>query len=78
MHFIFIEGDSDFTNIMDGVDTSWHRINDLALTSFQPSIDSIINNYNFLQPELSVKKLISIYKILSGLRTNIWRNKKLQ
>jgi hypothetical protein len=77
--FYFVEGDSDFANLMDGIDTSWHRINDSASASFQLRIDSIINNYNFLQPELSVKDLISIYKILSGLHANnIWKNKKLQ
>jgi hypothetical protein len=76
--FYLIEKDSAVKNIMDGVVTNWHRINDTAFATIQPLIDSVIKNYDFLQPQLSVKKLIEIYQLLFHLEiNNNWKDEKL-
>ncbi len=76
--FYSIEKDSACKNIMDGVVTNWHRINETAFTTIQPRIDSVIKHYNFLQPQFSVKALIEIYQLLFHLQiNNNWKDKKL-
>jgi hypothetical protein len=77
--FYSIEKDSAAENIMDGVVTNWHRINDAAFTNIQLHIDSVIKNYNFLQPWLSVKALVEIYQLLFHLEIdNNWKEEKLK
>lgn len=72
--FVHISGDSLKKDLLDGVDVSWERVQGLAI---RDKIDAIIAKYSTLNPESSVKDLVSLYKDISALPDNYWKNKKL-
>lgn len=78
-NFGFISGDSAFTSMMDGVDTTWLRLNKDTATIINATMNGIIQHYNFLHPDSSVKDLLKIYNLLSNLKTNaVWKESKLK
>lgn len=72
--FVHIGGDSLRKDLLDGVDVTWERVQGLGI---RDKIDAIIAKYSTLNPESSVKDLVSLYKDISALPDNYWKNKKL-
>lgn len=75
-YFAHVNGDSAKTDLMDGIDFSWNRINGGA--SVQTQINNIISGFNFEQPELSVASLVRLYKNIKALPEGVWKKKKLE
>ena len=69
-------GEAPKTDLMDGVDLTWNKVQGGA--GISAKIDAIVNTYNLQKPELSVKPLISLYADLSALPASEWKTKKLE
>ena len=67
-------GDAAKNDIMDGVNTSWSRLQDAAV---EASIDKIVNAYNIYDPSASVPALVKLYQQINTLPVSNWRNYKL-
>lgn len=63
-------------NILDGVTTTWERVQ--GGTAIQTSINSIIAGYNFEHPEKSVDSLVALYNKINALPASYWKAKKLE
>mgnify|MGYP003109553460 FL=1 len=74
----FLKGDfpDDKTNIFDGIDTSWNRLEGGA------AIGAILNpleeNFNFQNPSAMVPQLTQAYELVKNLKDTHWRDIKLQ
>ncbi len=74
-YFKTIEGNAPVTELLDGIQTGWDRVNNSALKNL---IDTIIKNYSFVAPENSVPRLVKLYHDLSLLDDIYWRNQKMK
>jgi len=74
-YFTTTGGEPAKTDLMDGVNADWSRINGGG--KVEASINEIINNYNFQKPELSVPALVKLYQTIQSLAESNWRNEKL-
>lgn len=68
-------GDSAKTDIMDGVNTSWSR---LQAASVETSIDKIVSTFNINNPASAVPGLVKLYQQINALPVSNWRNYKLE
>ena len=75
-YFRATKGDQPKTDLMEGIDLSWRKING------GDAIESLVNNisasFDFLHPEKSVKGLVELYKTLQAMPSGYWRNKKME
>jgi len=67
-------GDSAKTDIMDGVNTSWSR---LQAASVETNIDKIVSTFNINNPASAVPGLVKLYQQINALPVSNWRNYKL-
>ena len=67
-------GDPANNDIMDGVNTSWSRLQGAAV---ETSIDKIVSTYNMYDPSASVAALVKLYQQINALPVSNWRNYKL-
>ncbi|MBK8681759.1 MAG: PIG-L family deacetylase [Bacteroidetes bacterium] len=71
------KGPSFDTDIFEGINTTWERFRMGA--DIGSMIDSIINNYNIVNPAASLPKLLQLYKVINALpKQNITTYKKQQ
>jgi LmbE family N-acetylglucosaminyl deacetylase len=80
-YFKFIKGENSSTDIMEGVDVSWQRIN--GTTEIQNLINECIKNYDASSPEKSVTALVRIYREITALNapdplSAYWKSQKLK
>ncbi len=73
-YFKTIKGTVPTKTLMDGVDTTWQRVND---PDVEKSVQSLINDYSFEHPEHSLHQLLSIYKMLLNKPAGYWRDQKI-
>lgn len=73
-YFLTTGGDAPKTDLMDGVDNSWKRVN---ASTIQDKINGIISQYNFEYPEHSTAPLVDLYKSIQQLPDGYWKTKKL-
>ncbi len=67
-------GDLAKTDIMEGVNTSWNR---LQASFIQDAINEIVKNFDFENPSKSVSALVNLYKLINTLPSSQWRDYKL-
>jgi LmbE family N-acetylglucosaminyl deacetylase len=67
-------GDSAKTDIMEGVNTSWSR---LQANAVETNIDKIVSSYNLNDPAASVPALVKLYQQINALPASNWKNYKL-
>jgi len=72
-----INGDipKDKSNIFDGIDTSWNRI-DVGQTIY-PIMEGVMKNYDFRNPSTIVPDLLKVYDQLVNSKDDHWREIKL-
>ncbi len=68
-------GEKPVTDLMDGISTTWKRVEGGQLIG--QKINDIINQFNFNNPSLSVPALTNLYAVIKLLPPGNWRNKKL-
>lgn len=70
-------GDTPRTDLMDGIDISWHRIK--GAENIQQKINNIIKAYRFDKPENSVDSLVDLYKTMQSISNKTaWVVKKIE
>lgn len=74
-YFVLTGGDKTNADIMEGVTTSWSRIQQSVISD---KIESVLKQYNFEQPQLSVKPLVELYRNIKQLPDSYWKNQKLK
>lgn len=72
-YFETIKGDKPVTDLFDGINTGWQRINQKHI---EDSIASVIGAYNMEQPIASLKKLVHIYTMIEQLPDDYWKQQK--
>lgn len=75
-YFSFTDGDAAQSDIMDGVNTSWAKVEGGA--AIEATIDEIMKNYSITNPENSVPALVNLYKTLQGLKDGYWKKQKME
>ncbi len=74
-YFKTIKGTPPDTTLMDGITTNWERLNDDAM---ERTVQKLINDYSFEQPQNSLPELLNIYKILKNSPEGYWRDQKME
>jgi len=69
-------GDAPVTDIMDGIDLTWKKVN--GGTAISKIIDRLIASFDLLHPEKSVKGLVELYKSISAMPVSYWKTQKLK
>ena len=81
-YFTTIKGEPPVSDLADGIDQSWSRINSLKDNQLRlkisMDIEKIIHSYVFEHPENSVSALVHLYKSISGISDNYWKTEKLK
>ena len=72
--FQHLNGDTAKMDIMDGVNTSWSRLN---APKIQSSIQQIISTYKIDQPATIVPSLVQLYQQVKSLPESQWKNYQL-
>ena len=72
--FDWVAGDKAIKDIMDGVNTSWTRLN---APEIHDAVTAIVQNYKIENPEKSVKDLVQLYKLVNNLPSSVWKTYKL-
>ena len=72
--FDWVAGDKASKDIMEGVNTSWTRLN---APEIHDAVTAIVQNYKIENPEKSVKDLVQLYKLVNILPSSVWKNYKL-
>lgn len=75
-YFSFTEGDAPQNDLMDGVNTSWAKLEGGG--AIDAMIDDILQHYSLPNPENSIPALVNLYKALQALKDSNWKNKKLE
>ena len=75
-YFTTTGGIAPKTDLMDGITIGWKRIE--GGDKIEGIINTIIAEFNYEKPELSVPSLVKIYQAIKALPEGIWCNKKLQ
>ncbi|WP_299534462.1 PIG-L family deacetylase [Ulvibacterium sp.] len=64
----------DKTNIFDGVDTSWSRLEGGA--AIGAILNQVEKNFNFRNPSEHIDEILQAYKLIQGLKDTHWRKIK--
>jgi LmbE family N-acetylglucosaminyl deacetylase len=73
-YFKTIKGTAPVNNLMDNVDVSWSRINEVVMTG---EVNRIIEKFEVEHPERSVAALVKLYKKAEAVKDEYWRTQKL-
>jgi LmbE family N-acetylglucosaminyl deacetylase len=74
-YFETIKGEKPANDLMDGVDVSWKKIEQVSV---EDSVKSIISKFDEQNPAASVKSLVSLYNTVQKLSNNYWKQQKLK
>ncbi len=79
-YFKLLKGDSVKTDLFEGINTTWSRLN--GTEKLQKQLTDCISKYSPASPEKSVATLVSVYKSLLALEdkgyTAYWKHLKLK
>ncbi|MEP7256405.1 MAG: PIG-L family deacetylase, partial [Ferruginibacter sp.] len=73
-YFKTIKGTAPVNDLMDNVDVSWSRINEVVLTG---TVNRIIEKFDVEHPERSVNALTKLYKNAEAIKDEYWKTQKL-
>jgi LmbE family N-acetylglucosaminyl deacetylase len=62
-------------DIFHGINTTWTRVEGGA--PIKKLMDNVLRNFNYSQPQSSIQDLVQVKKLISGLKDEFWRTKKL-
>ena len=69
-------GSTPVSDLMDGVDLSWKRVNGGEV--IEKMVDSLSASFDFIHPEKSVRGLAGLSYVLNALPESYWRDQKLK
>jgi len=70
------EGDQPKTDLLEGVNTTWSRLE--GADGIAGQVNALVAGYNSADPSQSIKGLIALYQSVSKLPESLWRTKKLE
>ena len=72
----FIKGEKPKvpTNLFEGIDTSWNRVEGGKVVG--NLVDKIIKEYNFKNPSASISDLVKAYQMIQNLKNDHWKELK--
>jgi LmbE family N-acetylglucosaminyl deacetylase len=74
---LHVKGEPAKTDILDGVNTTWMRIN--GGEKIDNALEQIVKKYNIAQPAESVSDLVAVYSMIENLPKSIYtENKKTE
>ncbi len=74
-YFATVNGDKPTKDLMDGVDVSWARTNNGAITN---AVNNIIQQFSSEHPEQSVPALVKLYQLVKTIDDSYWKMQKLK
>ena len=74
-YFSHTAGEKAVKDLMDNVDISWKKISGNHI--IDNLLDTILKNFQFAEPELSVVALNKLYKLVQNLPNSNWKKYKL-
>lgn len=75
-YFSYTAGEKFRNDLMDDVDLSWKKIS--SNNFIESEIDTVLINFNFEHPELSLPRLVDLYKQIKSLPKSDWVLEKSQ
>lgn len=75
-YFAFTDGEPAKNDLMDGVNTSWTRVEGGA--AIDAMIDQLLAGYSIAHPEQSVPALVKLYTAVKDIKDNYWKTQKLE
>lgn len=75
-YFAFTDGEPAKNDLMDGVNTSWSRVEGGA--AIDAMIDQLLAGYSIAHPEQSVPALVKLYTAVKDIKDNYWKTQKLE
>ena len=75
-YFSLVDGDPATNDPMDGVETSWRRVQ--GGERIEGMVGQVIHEFSLRNPERSVPALVDIYKAIAALPDGYWRTQKLK
>lgn len=75
-YFTLVDGDAAHGDPMDGVETSWRRVQ--GGERVEGMVNQVIHEFSLAHPEKSVPALVDIYKVIAALPDGYWRTQKLK
>lgn len=73
-YFKTIKGTAPLNDLMDNVDVSWSRVNEVVMTG---NVKRVIEKFDVEHPERSVPALTKLYKNAEAVKDEYWRTQKL-
>ena len=73
-YFKTIKGTAPVNDLMDNVDVSWNRVNEVVMTG---TVNRVIEKFEVEHPERSVPALTRLYKNAEAVKDEYWRTQKL-
>jgi len=74
-YFKTIKGTAPTKTLMDGVDTTWERVNN---PDVETAVQKLITDYSFQYPQKSLSQLLNIYRMLKNKPVGYWRDQKME
>ena len=75
-YFALIKGDKPTTDLMDGINTAWSRVDNDGIAKMA---NDIVKNFSAEHPENSVKSLVKLYKaVQQNVSNDYWKVQKLK
>ncbi|HEY4107577.1 PIG-L family deacetylase [Puia sp.] len=75
-YFTLVAGDPAHGDPMDGVETSWRRVE--GGEKIEGMVKQLIRDFSLLHPEKSVPGLVEVYKAVDQLTDGYWKTQKLK
>ncbi|WP_207510304.1 PIG-L family deacetylase [Longitalea luteola] len=75
-YFSFTDGEPAQNDLMDGINTSWAKLEGGA--AIEAQIDEILKSYSIANPENTVPALVNLYKSIQALKDGYWKKQKLE
>lgn len=75
-YFTLVDGEPAPTDIMNGVETSWRRVQ--GGERIEGMVDQVIHEFSLSHPERSVPALVDVYRAIAALPDGYWRTQKLK
>jgi LmbE family N-acetylglucosaminyl deacetylase len=75
-YFETLKGTSPNRDILEGINTTWSRIEGASLIGI--ILTEVTNNFNFDNPSASVPRLLDAYKMIEALPDSYWKRTKYE
>ncbi len=75
--FDFVAGEKATNDILDGVNTTWERL-DEPTEKITQKITELQENYNVNKPENSIKTLVELHRLVKALKPSVYKENKIK